>query len=94
MSAPLSFRTHTSEIVTGERLQAALDTVADDWAAMARAIHKEDAYAPHVTEATKADLLAKGLAFAGEIRRGETTGFTTWQRINTALTGECVALLA
>lgn len=89
-----TFRTHTGEIVTGERLQAALNTVADDWAAMAHAIRKEDAYAPHVAEAAKDEYLAKGLAFAETIRRGETTGFTTWQRINSALTGECVALLA
>lgn len=88
------FRTHTGEIVTGARLQAARDAVADDWAAMAHAIRAEDAYASHVTEAAKDRYLADDLAFAEKIRRGETTGFTTWQRINTALTGECVALLA
>lgn len=89
-----SFRTHTGEIITGERLTAALNTVANDWADNAHAIRAEDAYADHVTEAAKEHYLAEGLAFAEEIRRGETTGFTTWQRINTALTGECVALLA
>ena len=94
MTTPLSFRTHTGEIVTGDRLTAALNTVADDWAATAHAIRKEDRYASHVTETAKDEYLADGLAFAEKIRRGETTGFTTWQRINTALTGECVALLA
>jgi hypothetical protein len=90
----LTFRTHTGEIVTGERLTAALASVANAWADNARAIRREDHYASHVTEATKDNALAEGLAFAEQIRRGETTGFTTWQRINTALTGECVALLA
>lgn len=89
-----SFRTHTGEIVTGERLQAALNTVADDWACMAHAIRKEDAYADHVTEAQKETYLARDLEFAELIRNGQTYGFTTWQRINTELTGQCVALLA
>lgn len=88
-----SFRTHTGEIVTGDRLAAALNAVADDWAENARAIRIEDAYASHVTEDAKDGYLAKGLEFAEQIRRGETTGFTTWQRINQALTGECVGLL-
>lgn len=89
-----AFRTHTGEIVSGERLAAALASVADDWADMERAIRREGHYASHVTEAEKDAALAKGLAFAEQIRKGETTGFTTWQRINTKLTGECVALFA
>lgn len=89
-----TFRTHTGETVTGDRLQAALGRVADDWAALAHAIRKEDDYAPHVSEAAKDAALADGLAFAEKIRRGEATSLTVWQRINTALTGECIALLA
>lgn len=89
-----SFRTHTGEIVTGDRLASALNTVADDWAALGHAIRKEDAYASHVTEKTKDDILLRDLAFAETIRRGEATSFTVWQRINTTLTGECVALLS
>ena len=89
----LTFRTHTGEIVTGDRLTAALNAVADDWAENARAIRREDRYASHVTEDRKDENLAQGLAYAEKIRRGEATGFTTWQRVNTALTGECVALL-
>lgn len=30
---------------------------------------------------------------AQRIREGKETGFWLWQRINTVLTGECVALL-
>lgn len=93
-AASVSFTTHNGERVTGARLQAALNAVADDWARNAHAIRAEDAYADHVTEATKDAILTKGLEFAETIRRGETKGFTTWQRINAKLTGECVALLA
>lgn len=93
MQEPLSFRTHTGEIVTGERLQAALETVANDWIQLCRDIRAEDAYADHVTEAEKAVYLSEGLAFAETIRAGEVKSFATWQRINTALTGSCVAFL-
>jgi hypothetical protein len=89
-----SFRTHTGEIVTGERLQAALETVADDWIRLAHAIRKEDAYASHVTENDKDRYLAEGLVAAEEIRHGDVNSFTVWQRIDTELTGECIALLA
>ena len=53
-----AFRTHTGELVTGPRLTAALASVASDWADMARAIRREDAYASHVTEADKDSYLA------------------------------------
>ena len=89
-----SFRTHTGEMVTGERLASALNAVADWYAENARAIRREDTYASHVTEETKERLLTEGLAFAAQVRRGEVGGFSVWQRINTHLTGECVALLA
>lgn len=87
------FRTHTGEIVSGGRLVAALNVVADWYAANARAIRLENAYAAHVTEERKEERLVEGLAFAEEVRRGEHCGFSVWQRINTHLTGECVALL-
>jgi hypothetical protein len=77
-----------------ETLQAARETVADWWAANAREIRETDPYAPHVTEEQKDQLLADSLANAEKIRRGELdNNFTIWQRINLALTGECVALL-
>lgn len=89
-----SFRTHTGEIVTGERLQRALSSVAADWRANAHAIYQEDEYASHVTQETKDNDLAKRLAFADAIETGEENGgFTIWQRVNDYLTGECVAFL-
>ena len=88
-----SFRTHTGEIVTGSRLTEALNKVADDAAQLARDIRAEDAYASHVTDETKETALANGLEYAEKIRRGEATGFTIWQRVNQALTGECVGFL-
>jgi hypothetical protein len=88
------FRTHTGEIVTGERLTAARNRVADWWAENARAIYAENAYAAHVTEATKKDNLQNRLDLAERVRAGVgPMGFSTWQRINTELTGECVAFL-
>lgn len=88
-----TFHTHTGELVTGQRLAAGLALVASDWADMARAIRQEDAYASHVTEADKDSYLADDLALAERIRNGEVKSFTIWQRVNAALTGECVALL-
>lgn len=88
------FRTHTGELVTGDRLQAAFDTVANDWANLARAIRAEDHYAPHVSEETKEANLSRGLAEAERVRAGKIENFTIWQRVNTVLTGECIALLA
>lgn len=90
----MNFRTHTGEIVSGARLTEALASVANDWADNARAIRREDHYASHVTEAEKDQYLTDDLAFAETIRNGAVTSFTIWQRVNTALTGECVALLA
>lgn len=87
------FRTHDGRIVTGERLAAALNAVADWYAENARAVRREDAYAAHVTEETKERRLSDGLAFAEGVRAGERVGFSVWQRVNTHLTGECVALL-
>lgn len=79
---------------TPEELQAARETVADWWANNARAIRSNDAYASHVTEKQKDEILARSLETAEQCRRGELDhNFTFWQRINTELTGECVALL-
>jgi hypothetical protein len=89
----MDFRTHTGEIVTGDRLQAALSKVADDWRNLARAIRKEDRYAPHVTDATKEQAMLDMLSRADEIEAGDVRSLTIWQRVDTELTGECVALL-
>jgi len=87
------FTTHKGEIVTGERLTEALEKVGDAWEANARAIFKEDAYAPHVTLDRRQEYLTEGLLTAQRIREGKETGLTVLQRLNTQLTGECIALL-
>ena len=89
----MKHRTHTGEIVTGERLQKALDTVADWYAANARAVIAEDPFAPHVTAERKAAYLAERLDHAEEVRAGRALDGSTWQRVNEELTGECIALL-
>ena len=89
----IDFRTHTGEIVKGDRLVAALEKVANDWVKLAHDIREEDAYADHVSEETKDQILADDLRFAESVRAGKPFGFTIWQRVNQELTGECVALL-
>jgi hypothetical protein len=89
-----SFRTHTGEVVTGERLQAACKAVAQWQEENARAIRREDTYASHVTEEQKEQALSEYLAWAEKNRKQENLhNFSVWQRVNTELTGECVALL-
>lgn len=90
----MKFRTHTGEIIEGERLTKACHAVADFWRDNAYGIRKQDLYASHVTEKTKDKILQEQLEQAERIRNGtEPVGFWLWQRINTELTGECVALL-
>jgi hypothetical protein len=89
----MKFITHTNEIVTDERLQNALNKVADFWAENSKAIKDQNLYALHVTEEQKVLDLNKGLEFAEKIRNGYFDNFTIWQRVNTELTGECIALL-
>jgi hypothetical protein len=88
-----TFRTHTGEVVSGERLTKALNQVADDWARLARDIRAEDAYASHVDEATKERDLQTMLAEAEAIRGGRIASMSVAQSVNTALTGECIPLL-
>lgn len=93
----LQFRTHTGEIVTGQRLTDACKQVADFLRDNARSMRAETngKYASHVTEADKDRYLAEKLEYADRVERGETLhNFSTWQRVNTALTGECVGLLS
>jgi len=90
----VSFKTHKNEIVSGEKLNKALNEVADDWANLQRKIREEDKYAKHITEKQKDDALVKGLERAEEIRNGKNIdNFTIWQRINEKLTGESIALM-
>lgn len=89
-----TFRTHTGEAVTGERLVNAFNAVADFWAENALGIYKENLYASHVSEKTKLNNREKQLEQAERIRAGtEPMGFWLWQRIDTELTGECVGFL-
>ena len=84
------FQTHNGETVTGERLQKALEEVAQDYEKLAEAIYKENAYASHVTEEVKLKERENWLKHAEEIRKGEIVTFSDWQRLNEKLTGECV----
>ena len=87
-------RTHTGEIVTGERLTKAIKKVCDDWRENALAIRSDDQYASHITEAEKEEFLKRSLLLADDLESGRIhPTFTDWQRINIELTGECVALL-
>ena len=91
--APIKkFITHTGEVVEGDRLKQALNHVADFWVSNAHGCRKAP-YASHVTEQQKDDNLARGLEYAESIRQGYVEDFTSQQRINTYLTGECIALL-
>lgn len=90
----MTFRTHNGEIITGPRLDNALNAVANDWAQLSHDIRHCGDYADHVTEEEKDRYLAEGLATAETIRNGTIDSFTIWQRVNTAITGKCVALLA
>jgi hypothetical protein len=89
----MKFKTHTGEIVTGARLQDALNRVAQAWADNAKDVRTEDRYASHVAESEKDDYLREELDYAESIRQGNIDCFTIWQRVNAHLTGECVAYL-
>jgi hypothetical protein len=89
-----TFRTHTGELIDGDRLQSALREVADDWRRLAYAIRSADEYDPDVTEAQKDGVLHDALQRADEIERGVVRSFTIWQRVNTKLTGVCAPLFS
>jgi len=91
-----SFRTHTGEVLTPDnpRLVAACESVAQWYEDNARAVRGEDAYASHVTEAQKDKNMQDQFAWAESVRQRENlNNFSVWQRVNTELTGECVAFL-
>ncbi len=83
------FRTHTGEIIQGEKLQSALNKVADNWQRVA----VQSDFPPHVTPEVVAEWNKRNFETAEKIRAGKIDNFTLWQRVNTELTGECVALL-
>lgn len=85
-------RTHLGEIIPEETLKAALKKVAADVRESAR-IARTEKYASHVTEEKKDEIMQKKLDLADEIEAGTVRGFWLWQRVNTIVTGECVAFL-
>lgn len=89
----MNFKTHKGDVITGKQYQAALDKVAHDWESLGHRIYQADEYAAHVTQETKLARLQDHIDCAADIRVGNWKSFTIWQRINTALTGECVAFL-
>lgn len=89
-----TFRTHTGEIITGNRLTDALNQVADRKIESAKKIRLENLYAPHVTEKQKEDNMLRAIERAEQVRTGiNLNSLSIWQDINTVLTGECIALL-
>ena len=85
---------HTGKILTETELANALAIVANDLRKLAYAIKAENAYASHITEAEKEQFLDNDLAYANEVEKGlHNDNFTIWQRVDTLLTGECVAFL-
>ena len=83
---------HRGEIIPEETLQAALKKVAADVRESAR-IARTEKYASHITEDQKDEFMQKKLDLADEIEAGTARGFWLWQRVNTIVTGECVAFL-
>ena len=88
-----SFKTHTGEEVTGERLNRALNNVAEELIQLYNLIYKEDEYAAHVTEEIKLQDLKNGLFRAEDVRKGVLKSFMDWQLVDTELTGECITFL-
>ena len=87
-------KTHKNKTVSQSDLIAARNHVADWKFNHAQASSVQDKFASLVDEETKDYLLCEGLDCAEEIREGKRDHeFWVWQRLNTFLTGECVALL-
>ncbi len=85
---------HTGKILTETEIAEALKKVANDLRENAYAIHSENAYASHVTQEEKERYLQERLGYANEVEKGlHNSNFTIWQRVDTMLTGECVAFL-
>ncbi len=87
--------TSKGDLITGDKLQAACEAVAKQMELSAEKVRKGDAFIPHVTQAEKDDYINRFYTQeAKEIRAMENLHyFPRWQRINTELTGECVAFL-
>jgi len=89
----MKFRTHTGEIVTGERLEKACHSVACWMEKNAQSVFDSDPYASHVTKEQKLKILHDNFDAAQNVKELKNlNNFTIWQRVNAELTGECVAL--
>lgn len=88
----MQFMTHKKELVSGSKLNAAIESVRSDFIDIAYGARVEDFYAPHVTEQKKDEILKRDLERANNIE-DRLDNFTIWQRVNTKLTGKCVAIL-
>lgn len=90
----VQFRDSNGRSVTSAELQVALDHVAEDWLLMGFNVYMMDEYPAHVSESAKQARYEKGKEVSERIRDGrELNNFTIRQRVNTYLTGDCVALL-
>ena len=90
-----SFRTHTGEVVTGDRLRAAFLAVVEAQRDLARRIRESDDYASHVTESQKDAILAHSLQRCDALQRGDARPSLCFlQRLDYHLTGESVPMLS
>jgi hypothetical protein len=84
--------THTKEVISGERLEQALKTVADWYRDNARDVFLSPDWGAHVSYAQKQTWLAERIEYAYQVEAGTARpSFALWQRVNTHLTGTCVA---
>ena len=73
---------------------SAIKKVADDCRKNAKAILDENHYASHVSQEVKNENYQAAMKHADEIESGNAKKtLWLWQRLNTELTGVCVALL-
>lgn len=96
LSTKIVFKTSTGETLTADnpRLIAACETVAQFYEENARAILASKDFPAHVTQARKEEMARYRHTWAKQTRQRENlANFSVWQRVNTELTGECVAFL-
>ena len=93
-----TFTDHNGKTHSGKQLLAAIDSVCDERIALYHRIRVGDAYASHVTEAQKDEILRDNIDRMEQVRNGakaDKLGYKVWflQLLDHKLTGECVALL-
>lgn len=88
------FTDHHGQVHTGPELRQAIRCVCQWYIQNAHAIRNSDDYAHHVTDDQKDARLSATLGRMAAIERGERLPSVAFlQRLDTHLTGECVALL-